>query len=547
MWRRTLCRTLLPSWKTKTPFSYRTCRSVRYTSTTTTTRSTPIPPPPSPPEVPFPHELFSGHISKFFFSVTTACGVAYIIATTGKKGGFSLDTETKIEMTKPGSGAKFKDVAGCEEVVEELQDIVEFLTNIDKYNNMGAKLPKGVLLSGPPGTGKTMLAKAVANEANVPFFYMSGSEFEEVYVGLGAKRVRKLFKKARENSPCIVFVDEIDALGMSRKHTGVGYRGEQTLNEFLAEFDGFKSSSGVVVIGATNQPEVLDSALTRAGRFDKKVVVGLPDIKGRKEILNTYLSKLPHLCTSESPIEDIASLVAKGTAGMSGADLKNLVNEAAIKATLEDAKEVTLKHLDFAKDKVQMGTPTTSRIIPDEEKNITAYHESGHALVALFAEAPLPIHKLTIVPHSKVLGFLQYQDTDDKSITKKELGTRLATAMGGRVAEELTFGEENVTTGASNDFENATKLATDMVTRYGFNNGIGPVDCSDRRIISDKTQAEIDTEVKKLIDGAYKEATSILKKQSKKLEKLSQELKEKETLSAAEVLDLLGLPKQKNT
>ena len=431
----------------------------------------------------------------------------------------------------------FDDVLGCDEAKEELQEIVQFLKHPERFSRLGGELPKGVLLAGPPGTGKTLLAKAVAGEAGVPFFYRAGSEFEEMFVGVGSRRVRQLFAAAKKKAPCIVFIDEIDAVGGNRKafesHT------RKTLNQLLTEMDGFEHSEGVVVLASTNIPESLDPALTRPGRFDRHVVVPLPDLKGRRLILEHYLAKKP---VSEEVRAKVGQL-ARGTPGLSGADLNNLVNTAAIKAAVEDAKEVTLGMLEFAKDKILMGAERKSMSLTEEGRRLTAFHEAGHALVALRTKGAMPIHKATIMPRGSSLGMTMQlpEHKDETSQSKEQMFAELDICMGGRIAEELVFGADKVTTGASGDLEQATRIANLMVTRYGFSEKAG-LASHDRNSLSGEMKRVVDEEVKRMLNEAYERATAVLKAYEKDLHNLAEELLDKETMDAAQIRKAVGLP-----
>ncbi|MGC9159495.1 MAG: ATP-dependent zinc metalloprotease FtsH, partial [Terracidiphilus sp.] len=410
----------------------------------------------------------------------------------------------------------FKDVAGVDEAKEELKEIIEYLREPQRFQKLGGRIPKGVLLVGPPGTGKTLLARAVAGEANVPFFSISGSDFVEMFVGVGASRVRDLFEQGKKNAPCIIFIDEIDAVG---RHRGAGLGGghderEQTLNQLLVEMDGFESNDGVILVAATNRPDVLDPALLRPGRFDRRVVVGLPDVRGREEILGVHIKKVP---ISE---DTNLNVLARGTPGFSGADLANMVNEAALSAARMNRKQVTMYDLELAKDKVLMGAERKSMLLTDEEKRVTAYHEAGHALVSFLRDHSDPIHKVTIIPRGMALGVTVYLPDDRHNYTREYLETRLATAFGGRVAEEIFL--HQMSTGAGSDIESATDLARRMVCEYGMSR-LGPLtfgkkeeqiflgrEIAQHRDFSEETARQIDLEVRRLIDEAYQSAYSLV-------------------------------------
>ena len=441
----------------------------------------------------------------------------------------------------------FKDVAGVDEAKEELKEIIEFLREAQKFQKLGGRIPKGVLLVGPPGTGKTLLARAVAGEANVPFFSISGSDFVEMFVGVGASRVRDLFEQGKKNAPCIIFIDEIDAVG---RHRGAGLGGghderEQTLNQLLVEMDGFESNDGVILIAATNRPDVLDPALLRPGRFDRRVVVTLADVRGREEILRVHTRKIP--------ISDDVDLtvLARGTPGFSGADLANMVNEAALCAARQNRKTVLMYDFEMAKDKVLMGAERKSMLLSDEEKRITAYHEGGHALVAAMREHSDPLHKVTIIPRGMALGLTMQLPIDDKHTYRREyLETRLAILMGGRVAEELFL--NSMTTGAGNDIERASDLARKMVCEFGMSS-MGPItfgkkeeqiflgrEISQHRDFSEETARAIDAEVRRFVNEGYESATSILSSHREALERIAQALLEREVLDASEVMMLIA-------
>ena len=438
------------------------------------------------------------------------------------------------------TGTKFSDVKGVDEAKGELEEIVEYLRDPDKFTTLGGKLPKGVLLVGPPGTGKTMLARAIAGEAGVPFFYTSGSEFEEMFVGVGARRVRDLFAAAKKTSPCIIFIDEIDAIGGSRNPKDQQYM-KMTLNQLLVEMDGFKSSEGVIVIAATNFPESLDKALVRPGRFDRHVVVPNPDVKGRSQILESHFKGIKKAADVD------LTTIARGTPGFSGADLANLINIAALRAASEGAKAVDMQALEYAKDRILMGAERKSAVISEKNRKLTAYHEGGHALVALYTDGAHPVHKATVVPRGMALGMvMQLPESDDEtSVTRKQLLAKLDVAMGGRAAEELIFGAADVTTGASSDLEQATRLARAMVTKYGMSDLVGQVAIGYEDLatgkISSETRALVESEVKKLLTAAHQRAVGILKAHEKELHTLAKELIEKETLSGRQIVELVGI------
>jgi len=443
-----------------------------------------------------------------------------------KKVGGSQDAQAKPELQK----TKFSDVHGCDEAKEELQELVEFLKAPEKFSTLGGKLPKGVLLVGPPGTGKTLLARAVAGEAGVPFFYMSGSEFDEVYVGVGAKRVRDLFNSARSKSPAIIFIDELDAIGSKRHERDAAYA-KQTLNQLLTELDGFDQDTGVVIIGATNFPQSLDKALTRPGRFDRNVTVGLPDVRGRVAILKHHLKNI-----RVDPEVD-ATLLARGTPGFSGAELENIVNQAAVHASKNKAKKVTMEDLTWAKDKVLMGAERRSAVIQQKDKVMTAYHEGGHALVAMLTKDTTPLYKATIMPRGHALGLTQMLPELDKvSESKREMMAQIDVCMGGKVAEELIYGADNVTTGASSDITSATRIAYMMVTRAGMSEKLGNIDLSsDYERLSSETKQEIEREVRRLVEEGRERAMKLLSTNRVQLERLANALVEYETLSKDEM------------
>ncbi|XP_056155425.1 ATP-dependent zinc metalloprotease YME1L1-like [Lampris incognitus] len=424
----------------------------------------------------------------------------------------------------------FEHVKGVEEAKNELQDVVEFLRNPQKFTVLGGKLPKGILLVGPPGTGKTLLARAVAGEADVPFYYASGSEFDEMFVGVGASRIRNLFKEAKANAPCVIFIDELDSVGGKRIESPMHPYSRQTINQLLAEMDGFKPNEGVIVIGATNFAEALDNALIRPGRFDMQVTVPRPDVKGRTEILNWYLSKIK----VDPAVE--AEIIARGTVGFSGAELENLVNQAALKAAVDEKEMVTMKDLEFAKDKILMGPERRSVEIDKKNKTITAYHESGHAIVAYYTKDAMPINKATIMPRGPTLGHVSMLPENDRwSETRAQLLAQMDVSMGGRVAEELIFGDDHITTGASSDFDGATKIAKMMVTRFGMSDKLGVMTYADMSKQSPETQAAIEQEVRVLLKDSYERAKSILKTYNKEHKKLADALLRYETLDAKEI------------
>jgi cell division protease FtsH len=465
----------------------------------------------------------------------------------GKAMGFG---KSRAKMLTEAHGrVTFEDVAGVDEAKQDLQEIVEFLRDPGKYQRLGGRIPRGVLLVGPPGTGKTLIARAVAGEANVPFFTISGSDFVEMFVGVGASRVRDMFEQAKKNAPCIIFIDEIDAVG---RHRGAGLGGgnderEQTLNQLLVEMDGFEANEGVILIAATNRPDVLDPALLRPGRFDRQVVVPNPDVVGREQILKVHVRKVPL-----APDINLKT-IARGTPGFSGADLMNLVNEAALTAARRNKRMVTQSEFEEAKDKVMMGAERKSLVMTEEEKMLTAYHEGGHAIVGLNVIATDPIHKATIIPRGRALGMvMQLPERDKLSMSLEQMTSRLAIMMGGRVAEELVFGREKVTSGASSDIEQATRLARMMVTRWGLSEELGTVSYGENQDevflgmsvsrtqnASEATVQKIDIEIRRFVEEGYKEATRILTEKRADLEALAKGLLEFETLSGDEIQDLL--------
>jgi len=465
----------------------------------------------------------------------------------GGRGGAMGFGKSRAKMLTEKSGkVTFDDVAGIDEAKEELEEIVEFLRNPQKFSRLGGKIPKGALLVGPPGTGKTLLARAIAGEAGVPFFTISGSDFVEMFVGVGASRVRDMFEQAKKNAPCIVFIDEIDAVGRSR---GVGYGGgnderEQTLNQLLVEMDGFEANEGVILIAATNRPDVLDPALLRPGRFDRQVQVNNPDIKGRDKILAVHARKVPL-----GPDVDLR-IIARGTPGFSGADLANLVNEAALMAARVGRRFVTMEDFEMAKDKVMMGPERRSMVMTDDEKKLTAYHEAGHAIVGIHVPQHDPVHKVTIIPRGRALGVTFYLPERDKlSMTREAALSRLASVMGGKAAEELVFGPENVTNGAYSDIQHMTNLATAMVSQWGMSDLLGNINYTATQEsflgnqsswnASGESRKIIDQEVRKLSDEAYERAKKILTDNWDEMENLAQGLLEYETLSGDDMMRVI--------
>jgi ATP-dependent metalloprotease len=427
---------------------------------------------------------------------------------------------------------RFGDVMGCDEAKAELQEVVMYLKNPEKFTRLGGKLPSGLLLMGPPGTGKTLLARSIAGEAGVPFFFASGSEFEEMYVGVGARRMRDLFEAAKKKAPCIIFIDEIDAVGSSRQLKEQQAM-KMTLNQLLVEMDGFEQNQGIIVIGATNYADILDDALLRPGRFDKHIVVPLPDIKGRQQILELYTKKVPIA-------DDVdVAMLARTTPGMSGAELFNLVNQAAIKASVDGAPAVDMKAFEYSKDKVTMGAERKSAIITPAAARMTAYHEGGHALVAMKTKGADPVHKATIMPRGQALGMvMQLPPFDQTSMSKQQMLARLDVCMGGRVAEELIFGPEEVTSGASSDIQQATNLARAMVMQWGFSEEVGIV--YHKNDSSPEERGKIDREVKRILGESYDRATKLLKDNRKDLDSIAAALVAHETLSGADISDLLA-------
>ncbi len=481
-------------------------------------------------------------------------GLGYLVMRQMQKGagngamGFGK-SRAKMLTEKQGR-VTFDDVAGIDEAREELQEIVDFLKDPSKFSRLGGKIPKGALLVGSPGTGKTLLARAIAGEANVPFFTISGSDFVEMFVGVGASRVRDMFEQAKKSAPCIVFIDEIDAVG---RHRGAGLGNgnderEQTLNQLLVEMDGFEANEGIIIIAATNRPDVLDPALLRPGRFDRQVVVPRPDIEGREKILAVHMKKVPL-----APDVD-ARVIARGTPGFSGADLANLVNEAALMAARKGKRLVAMAEFEEAKDKVMMGAERKSMVMTEDEKRMTAYHEAGHAIVSIHEPASDPIHKATIIPRGRALGMvMRLPERDNYSYHRDKMYANLSVAMGGRVAEELIFGYDKVSSGASSDIQYATNLARDMVTRWGMSDLLGPLQYAEAdeevflgysmnrsRQMSNETAVMIDQEIKRIVEGGHSQATKLLKKHIKQLHTLAEALLEYETLSGEEIKALLN-------
>ncbi len=461
----------------------------------------------------------------------------------GRGGAMGFGKSKAKLLTEKHGRVTFDDVAGIDEAKDELEEIVEFLRNPQKFSRLGGKIPKGALLVGPPGTGKTLLARAIAGEAGVPFFTISGSDFVEMFVGVGASRVRDMFEQAKKNAPCIVFIDEIDAVGRSR---GIGYGGgnderEQTLNQLLVEMDGFEANEGIIIIAATNRPDVLDPALLRPGRFDRQVQVPNPDIKGREKILGVHARKVPL-----GPDVDLR-IIARGTPGFSGADLANLVNEAALRAARIGRRFVTMEDFENAKDKVMMGTERRSMVMSEDEKKLTAYHEAGHAIVGMNVPQHDPIHKATIIPRGRALGLvLSLPERDQLSVTYTKYKSKIAMAMGGKVAEELIFGRENVTSGAASDIQMVTRIARAMVTQFGFSDKLGNIDYANEQQsflgtyqqgapASPETQKLIDAEVRRLVDEGYETAKRILTEKIDDLHRLAKGLLEYETLTGPEI------------
>jgi len=467
----------------------------------------------------------------------------------GGRGAMSFGKSRARLLNEDQVTVTFADVAGVDEAKEEVSEIVDFLKDPGKFQRLGGKIPRGVLMVGSPGTGKTLLAKAIAGEAKVPFFTISGSDFVEMFVGVGASRVRDMFEQAKKQAPCIIFIDEIDAVG---RHRGAGLGGghderEQTLNQLLVEMDGFEGNEGVIVIAATNRPDVLDPALLRPGRFDRQVVVPLPDVRGREQILKVHMRKLP-LAEDVKP-----SIIARGTPGFSGADLANLVNEAALFAARANRRSVTMEEFERAKDKIMMGAERKSMVMDDNEKKLTAYHEAGHAIVGLSVPDHDPVYKVSIIPRGRALGITMFLPESDRySTSKRRLESRIATLFGGRVAEEIIFGPEYVTTGASNDIERATEIARSMVTKWGLSDKLGPQTYAEdegevflgrsvtqHKQVSDVTAHVIDEEIRVLIDCNFQRAKSILERDLEKLHKMAEALIKYETIDDSQIADIM--------
>ncbi len=468
----------------------------------------------------------------------------------GRGGAFSFGRSRARLLGEDQVKITFADVAGVEEAKEEVKELVDFLRDPGKYQKLGGKIPQGVLLIGQPGTGKTLLAKAVAGEAKVPFFTISGSDFVEMFVGVGASRVRDMFEQAKKQAPCIIFIDEIDAVG---RHRGAGLGGghderEQTLNQLLVEMDGFQGNEGVIVIAATNRPDVLDPALLRPGRFDRQVIVGLPDVRGREQILKVHMRKLP-LADDVQP-----AIIARGTPGFSGADLANIVNEAALFAARANKRAVGMEEFEKAKDKIIMGTERPSMVMSESEKKLTAYHEAGHAIVGLSVPEHDPVHKVTIIPHGRALGVTMFLPEGDRySHSKEYLESKISSLFGGRIAEELIYGPDKVTTGASNDIQKSTELARNMVTKWGLSTKLGPLTFGEdegevflghsvarHKEISESTSGIIDQEVRDIIDKNYQRATRILKEKLDQLHAMAEALIKYETINTDQISDIMS-------
>jgi len=468
----------------------------------------------------------------------------------GGRGAMSFGKSRARMLSEDQVKVTFSDVAGAEEAKDEVVEMVDFLRDPSKFQQLGGKIPKGVLMVGPPGTGKTLLARAIAGEAKVPFFTISGSDFVEMFVGVGASRVRDMFEQAKKHAPCIIFIDEIDAVG---RHRGAGLGGghderEQTLNQLLVEMDGFEGTEGVIVMAATNRPDVLDPALLRPGRFDRQVVVPLPDVRGREQILKVHMRKIP-------AAEDVqASIIARGTPGFSGADLANLVNEAALYAARASKRLVDMDDMEKAKDKIMMGAERRSMVMTEDEKRLTAYHESGHAIVGRLVPQHDPVHKVSIIPRGRALGVTLFLPEEDRfSYTKQRLQSAIASLFGGRIAEELIFGDDSVTTGAQNDIHRATEIARNMVTKWGLSDRLGPLTYSEdeqevflghsvaqHKNVSDETTNLIDEEVRSVIDDQYGRARQILTDNLAKLHAMAEALVKYETIDSAQIDDIMA-------
>jgi cell division protease FtsH len=486
-------------------------------------------------------------IGLFFFFMRQMQG-----GTGGGKGGPMSFGKSKAKLLGEDQiKITFADVAGVDEAKEDVKELVEFLREPDKFQKLGGKIPRGILMVGQPGTGKTLLAKAIAGEAKVPFFSISGSDFVEMFVGVGASRVRDMFEQAKKQAPCIIFIDEIDAVG---RHRGAGLGGghderEQTLNQLLVEMDGFEVNDGVIVVAATNRPDVLDPALLRPGRFDRQVVVGLPDIRGREQILKVHMRKVP--------VDDNvrASIIARGTPGFSGADLANLVNEAALFSARASKRLVTMEEFEQAKDKIMMGAERKSMVMSDKERQNTAYHEAGHAIVGRLVDEHDPVYKVSIIPRGRALGVTMFLPEEDRySLSKRGILSQICSLYGGRIAEEMTLGEEGVTTGASNDIQRATEMARNMVTKWGLSTELGPLlytedegevflgrsAASQNKSFSSETASKIDLEVRRIIDDCYGKAATLLKDNRDKLELMKDALMEYETIDAAQIDEIMA-------
>jgi len=468
----------------------------------------------------------------------------------GGRGAMSFGKSKARMLSEDQIKVTFNDVAGAEEAKEEVSEMVDFLKDPSKFQKLGGKIPRGALMVGPPGTGKTLLARAIAGEAKVPFFTISGSDFVEMFVGVGASRVRDMFEQAKKHAPCIIFIDEIDAVG---RHRGAGLGGghderEQTLNQLLVEMDGFEGNEGVIVIAATNRPDVLDPALLRPGRFDRQVTVGLPDIRGREQILKVHMRKV-------SISDDVKpSLIARGTPGFSGADLANLVNEAALFAARANKRYVDMEDMERAKDKIMMGTERKSMVMSDDEKKLTAYHEAGHAIVGRLVPSHDPVYKVSIIPRGRALGVTMFLPEEDRySNSKEQLESQVSSLFGGRIAEELIFGNERVTTGASNDIERATSIARNMVTRWGLSDRLGPLTYAEEegevflgrsvtkhKNVSDDTAHAIDEEIRSVIDRNYERANRILTENMDKLHAMAQALIKYETIDSDQINNIMA-------